>query len=82
MARGKWKRTLVHVAAAKQILEPDWPMTVRQLHYCLFSLGFIENRMDKKLWQRAIEVEEVEQDSIRSFMEHWPTEQQGMADDY
>ncbi len=43
MAKGKWKRTLVLVAAAKRILEPDWPMTVRQVFYCLYAAGFIEN---------------------------------------
>ena len=43
MARGKWEQTIRHVAAAARILAPDWPMTVRQVFYCLYGEGFIEN---------------------------------------
>ncbi len=35
MARGKWEQTVRHVTAAARILAPDWPMTVRQVFYCL-----------------------------------------------
>ncbi len=43
MARGEWKRTTRIIDEAVEILEAEYPMTLRQCFYRLVSRGVIEN---------------------------------------
>lgn len=43
MAKAEWAKTTVLISAAVEILEAEYPMTIRQLFYRLVSAGVIEN---------------------------------------
>jgi len=43
MARGEWEQTTQFIRKASEILEPEHPMTVRQLFYRLVSGGILKN---------------------------------------
>ena len=44
MAKGKWDKTTVLIAAAVRFLAVENPMTVRQLFYRLVGVGALANR--------------------------------------
>jgi hypothetical protein len=50
--RGLAKRTLELIAFARQVLEELHPMTLRQLHYAIFSAAVIAYANTKKDYKR------------------------------
>lgn len=55
MARGEWRETTRIISEAAEILEAEYPMTLRQCFYRLVSRGVIENsRRDYQMLSRIL----------------------------